>query len=118
MYIIINQPQLVKVVKLYLTRSFGNLTPKTISGYPDSVFYVNSDNQIIMEYDTELKNVWMSYKLIWSKLESLFYLKLTNIKLIMKAWLKEHYNLKSAKPSPQRWEWLAQRELQIEGSHT
>jgi hypothetical protein len=111
MNIIVSKPMLVKVVKLYLTKFFGDLTPKTISGYPDSVFYVNSDNQIIMEYDTDLKHVWMSYKLIWSKLESYFSLKLTNIKLIMKAWLKEHYNLKSPQPLPQRWGWLAQSAL-------
>ena len=98
MNIIVDKPQLVKVVKLYLTKNYGNLTPKTSSKYPDSVFYVNSDNEILMQYDDENKVIWIGYDQIWSKLESLFYLEFGNIQLIMKDWLEEHYNLRGAIP--------------------
>jgi hypothetical protein len=94
MDIIINQPQLVNVVKLYLKKSFGNLTPKTNPKYPDSIFYVNSDNKIFMEYDEKKEYLWIDNDLIWSKLESLFYIDYDDIQLIMKDWLEEHYNLK------------------------
>ena len=99
MNIIVDRPQLVRVVKLYLTNSFGDLTPKEVKKYPDSVFYVNSDNEIFMEYDKENENVWVGYDQIWLKLESLFYLNHSDIKLIMKDWLEDHYNLRGLKQS-------------------
>ena len=98
MNIIIDRPQLVKVVKLYLTKSFGNLTPKTSKDYRGSVFYVNSDNDILMEYDEQTGYVWIDNNSIWSKLESLFSLNYDDIELIMKGWLAEHYNLIWVKP--------------------
>jgi hypothetical protein len=94
MDIIVDRPQLVRVVKLYLTRFFGNLTTKTTFRYPKSVFYVSSDNKIIMEYDKKNKEIWFDYDNIWSKLESLVSLNYDDIQLIMKDWLEEHYNLK------------------------
>jgi hypothetical protein len=93
MNIIIDRPQLVNVVKLYLTNTFGNLTTKTTFRYPKSVFYLSSDNKIIMEHDKKNKEIWFDYDNIWSKLESFFYLNNDDIQLIMKDWLEEHYNL-------------------------
>jgi hypothetical protein len=98
MNIIIEKPQLVKVVKLYLTKNYGNLTPKTSSKYPDSVFYVNSDNFIPMRYHPKNKDIWIDYNSIWSKLERYFYLNYDDIQLIIKDWLEEHYNLKGVRP--------------------
>ncbi len=98
MNIIVDRPRLVKAVKLYLTKNFGNLTPKTSKDYPDSVFYVDSDISILMRYDENTNDVWISYTSIWLKLESLFYLKYQDIHLIIKDWLEEHYNLKGVTP--------------------
>jgi hypothetical protein len=98
MNIIVNQPKLVNVVKLYLRKSFGNLTPKTDPKSPNSIFYVNSDNKIFMEYDEKKEYVWIDNYLIWSKLESLFYIDYEDIQLIMKDWLEEHYNLSGITP--------------------
>jgi len=98
MNIIVNKPQLVRAVKSYLTRFFGDLTPKTSEKNPNSVFYVNSENEIIILYDENTNDVWISYTSIWLKLESLFYLKYQDIHLIIKDWLEEHYNLKGVTP--------------------
>ena len=98
MNIIVNKPQLVRAVKSYLTRFFGDLTIKARKDYPDSVFYVNSDNEIFMDHNKKNKVIWIDYDKIWSKLESLFYLKNGNVRLIMKDWLKEHYNLSGVTP--------------------
>jgi len=97
MNIIVDRPQLVRVVKLYLTKSFGDLTPKRHKDYPDTVFYVNPDNDILMEYDKEIDYIWIGYNKIWSKLELYFPLKYNDIQLIMKDWLEEHYNLRVLK---------------------
>jgi len=99
MNIIVDRPQLVKVVKLYLTKNYGNLTPKTSSKYPDSVFYVNSDNVILMGYDKKTNYVRIDNTNIWSKLERYFYLNYDDIQLIMKDWLEEHYGLRGVTPN-------------------
>ena len=91
MNIIVDKPQLVRAVLLYLNNNFGNLTPKTNSEFPNSVFYVNSDNEILMEYGQEY--VIIHYKQIWSKIESFFHLEYGDIKSITKIWLEETYKL-------------------------
>jgi hypothetical protein len=98
MNIIVDRPQLVRVVLLYLNINFGNLTPKTSSKYPNSVFYVDSDNDVIMEYDKKNEYVWISYSELWLKIESLFSLEYDDIRSIMKVWLEEAYNLRGIKP--------------------
>jgi hypothetical protein len=98
MDIIVDRPQLVKVVKLYLTKNFGDLTPKTSKDYRSSVFYVNSDNKIMMEYSKKTKYFFISHYDIWSKLESYFSIKRNiDIMLIMEDWLREHYDLEGLK---------------------
>jgi hypothetical protein len=98
MNIIVDKPQLVKVVKLYLTKSFGNLTLKTSKDYPYSVFYVNYNNKILMRYDEKTEKIWIDSGQIWSKLISLFYLNYGDIQLIIKDWLEEHYGLSGVIP--------------------
>jgi hypothetical protein len=98
MNIIVDKPQLVKVVKLYLTKSFGNLTLKTSKDYPDSVFYVNSNNEILMEYERDNEFFYVSYDDIWSKLLLYFPINESDIRLILKNWIKEYYKLDNIKP--------------------
>ena len=98
MNIIIDRPQLVRAVLLYLNKNFGNLTPKTSKKYPNSVFYVNSDNESLMKYDKKTEYVWINYLKIWSKIESLFPLNYSEIQSIMKHWLEETYKLKGVTP--------------------
>ena len=106
MDIIVDRPQLVRAVKSYLTKFFGDLTPKTNKDYSGSVVYVNSDNEDIMEHDKNTNNVWIDYGKIWSKLESLFYIKNDDIQLIMVDWLEEHYGLSGVTPSKGSGEWF------------
>ena len=98
MDIIINKPQLVRVVLLYLNKYFGNLTQKTSSKYPDSVFYVNSDNEVLMEYDKEFDKVYLEYTKIWEKIQYMFSLDYMETRLIMDIWLEETYKLKGIRP--------------------
>ena len=92
-----DRPQLVRVVLLYLNMNFGNLTPKTSSKYPNSVFYVDSDNEIMMEYDKKNEFVYINYGQIWFKIESLFSLDHRETQSIMKVWLERDYNLRILK---------------------
>ena len=98
MNIIVDRPQLVRVVLLYLNMNFGNLTPKTNSKYPNSVLYVDSDNKVIMDYYKETGIIWVHFEQIWLKINSLFSLNNSEFQSIMKVWLEETYNLKDLKP--------------------
>lgn len=99
MNVIVDKPQLVRVVKLYLTKSLGNLIPKTNSNYPDSVFYVNSENLVMMERNDLVNSIYISYSEIWYKLEKYFQFSRYSSRLIIKDWLKEPpYNLEGFIP--------------------
>jgi len=58
-----------------------------------------------MEYDEKKEYVWIDNDLIWSKLQSLFYIDYDDIQLIMKDWLEEHYNLSGITPRLRLLNW-------------
>ena len=87
----------IYAVKLYLTNSFGNLTLKTSPVYPNSVFYVDSSNNVLIEYNKINEDVHIHYNQIWAKLELLFSLNYVYIQFIMENWLEEHYKLVNLK---------------------
>ena len=108
----VNKVQLERVVVKWLNKHFGNLTPKKHRDHPnyykdykklgDSlpnlVLYVNSDNEVMMEYNQENEYVFIHYNNIWSKIKSLFHLNYGDIKSIMKVWLEETYKLEGVTP--------------------
>jgi hypothetical protein len=102
---LVDKPQLVRVVIQYLNMKFGNLTPKTSSEFPNSVFYVDSDDEIMMEYDEKKGIVYIHYNHIWLKIRSLFSLEYDDIQSIMKVWLERDYNLRKIKLL-EGWTWL------------
>ena len=94
----VNKHQLERVVIKWLNKHFGNLTPKTTEKYPNSVFYVNSNNEITMEYNQENYRVYINYDHIWSKIESLFHLNYGDIQSFIKVWLEDTYKLEGVTP--------------------
>jgi len=94
----VNKDQLERVVIKWLNKHFGNLTPKKHKEHPNSVFYVNSNNNVMMEYDQETDRVYIHYDHIWSKIESLFHLNYNDTQSIMKVWLEEVYKLGGVTP--------------------
>jgi len=98
MNIQVNSNQLERVVIKWLNKHYGNLTPKKHKDRPNSVFYVNSSNLVMMEYNQENERVYIHYDHIWSKIESLFHLNYRETQSIMKAWLEEAYKLEGVTP--------------------
>ena len=99
MNIIVDRPQLVRTALLYLNNNFGDLMPKKHKDHPNSVFYINSGNEIMMEYNHEIESVYISDDQIWSKIESLFHLNYGEIYSIMNLWLEETYKLGGVTPA-------------------
>jgi hypothetical protein len=98
MNIQVNKHQLERVVIKWLNKYYGNLIPKKDKNDPNSVFYINSNNYVMMEYTQENERVYISYDHIWSKVESLFHLEYDDIQSIMKVWLEEDYKLGGVTP--------------------
>ena len=92
----VNKEQLERIVIKWLNKNFGNLTPKKRKDNPNVLFYVNSDNEVLMGYDKKNNYLWVSESRIWLMIESLFHLKHGEIYSIMNLWLKDTYNLEGA----------------------
>jgi hypothetical protein len=95
----VNKHQLERVVVKWLDKHFGNLTPKKHKDFPNSVFYVNSGDEVIMEYNQRNKYIHIHHEYIWSKIQSLFHLNHREVQSIMKIWLEETYKLGEVTPS-------------------
>ena len=96
MEIQVNRHQLERVVIKWLNQHYGNLTQKKNKNVPLTIFFVNSKNEIIMEYDHFLrdrKDILVDSDRIWSKLESIFHLKYLEVQSIISIWLKDTYGL-------------------------
>ena len=65
MNIQVNKHQLERVVVKWLNKNYGNLTPKKDKNDSNSVFYVNSDNKVMMEYDKRNNRVYIHNEHIW-----------------------------------------------------
>ena len=100
MNIIISKPQLVKVVLRYIKNNFDNLTTESNPEKPDSIYYVDENNQPIMEYEPKYNDIWINQEKFWSKIETLFSLSYPQTQLIIKEWLGDKHKIKKAIPRP------------------
>ena len=98
----VNRHQLERVVIKWLNQHFSNLTPKKHKNISSKLFYVNSNNEVIIEYIPKNGFVWINYKNIWSKLESIFHLNEEDARLFLKVWLRETYDLDDVSPQMDR----------------
>ncbi len=98
MNIQVNKDQLERVAIKWLNKYYSNLIPKKHNKYPGVIFYVNSSNQVMMEYDQRYNYVFIHFRDIWSKIESLFHLENDDVISIMKIWLDKEYELEGVTP--------------------
>ena len=94
----VNKHQLDRVVIKWLNLYYGNLTPKKHKNYPNFLFYVNPHNEVIMEYDKKIGEVYIPYNSIWAKIKSLFHINDDDAKSIIKVWLEKDYKLSEVIP--------------------
>ena len=98
MNIQVNRHQLERVIIKWLDKHFGNLTQKRRNGYVNSVYYVNLNDEVMMEYNKGTERVYINYGQIWSRIESLFHLNSSDVQSIIKVWLEEDYKLEGVTP--------------------
>ena len=95
----VNKDQLYRVVIKWIKQHYSNLKPYKSKNFSNKIFYLNSDNKIVMEYNQRSGFVWISYVDIWSKVESIFHLNEDDERPILKEWLREDYGLDDVTPS-------------------
>jgi hypothetical protein len=96
----VNKHQLERVVIKWLNHYYGNLIPKKDKNEPNSLFYVNNNNKVMMEYDKSDDCVYIKDEHIFSKLHSIFHLNYRDIQLITNIWLEETYKLEGVTVQP------------------
>jgi hypothetical protein len=94
----VNKGQLYRIAIKWLNKHFGDLRAVEHNTYPESLFYVNPKNIVIMEWVPEYEDIWVNKEYIWSKIESIFHLSEMDTQSIMEIWLKDTYGLKDATP--------------------
>ncbi len=75
MNIQVNKHQLERVVIKWLDKHYGDLTLRKHEDYPNDTFFIDSENQILLQFSTPYWEVFVSYNYIWSM------------------WLKETYKM-------------------------
>ena len=93
----VNEKQLYRVVIKWLNKHFGDLRPVENNTYSESLFYVNPNNKVIMEWVPEHDDVWVNSD-IWLNIESIFNLNDMDTQSIMQVWLRDTYGLKDVRP--------------------
>jgi len=69
--------------------------------YPESIFYVNSDDKFILEHDDENGRLWVRYNDFWEVLEEKYLLEYIDIQDIIRYMVLIHLKFKS--PTPVRF---------------
>lgn len=90
----VNKNQLERIVVRWLNLYYGDLKPKEFDDYPDEMFYVNSDDEIMMSH-LKIKSGKHIYidDLILEQITTIFNLNEDDSVSIIKHWLRETYNL-------------------------
>lgn len=96
MKIQVNSNQLERIVIKWLNTYYGNLELITTEKYPESIFYVDSNDDVMLQYD-EREIIYID-NIIWSQIQSIFNLSDNDVKSIIKVWLKETYKLEGLSP--------------------
>ncbi len=76
----------------WLNKNYNHLEPFYMEKYPDYLFHMKN-GRCILQYNKKCGYVYVSYKEIWSFLESYFSMSNQQIKDITKIWVEEHYKL-------------------------
>jgi len=94
---IITENKLDKIALTWLNNNFGDLKP-IVKEY--KTYYVNDDESPLFFYYQNRKNndVYINYDKIWSVLETMFGMKSLQIKVVIRKWLEETYNLRDLTP--------------------
>jgi len=97
MNIQVNKHQLERVVIKWLNKHYGDLKSVEYNAHPDSVFYVNPKNKVIIEWVPKDDGVWVNSD-IWLNIESIFNFNDMDTQSIMQVWLRDTYGLKDVRP--------------------
>jgi len=91
MKVIITESRLERVAINWLNDNYGDLVP--YENKELKFIFFKKNDEVIFEYNKETGSAYISYDNIWSFLESIFGLKYKEIQLLIKEWLRGHYNL-------------------------
>ncbi len=77
----------------------NDLIPFKMFEYTDSIYYMNSKGEYVLEQDNKYDRLWVRYKDFWSVLESKYLMKYKDIQILLKFMVEEAFKQKVATPT-------------------
>ena len=91
----ITESQYGNIIDKFITHQFEPHKEKRTREYPNSIFWLK-DGEIIAQIENP-DYFWINPQ-IWTNIMSMFSLKHTETRQVIKDWLEEHYKLGELKP--------------------
>ena len=91
----ITESQYGNIIDKFITHQFEPHEEKRTREYPNSIFWLK-DGEIIAQIENP-DYFWINPQ-IWTNIMSMFSLKHTETRQVIKDWLEEHYKLGELKP--------------------
>ena len=92
---LIKESQYGNIIDKFITHQFEPHKEKRTKIYPNSIFWLK-DGEIIAQIENP-DYFWINPQ-IWTNIMSMFSLKHTETRQVIKDWLEEHYKLGELKP--------------------
>ena len=91
----ITESQYGNIINKFISHQFEPHKEKRTREYPNSIFWLK-DGEIIAQIENP-DYFWINHQ-IWTNIMSMFSLKHTETRQVIKDWLEEHYKLGELKP--------------------
>ncbi len=82
------------IVLNFIYSCLSNLQTHTHEWYPNSIFYMNSDGEYMLEYHKEYNIMGISRSRCWDKLVNIFNIKESDVEDILKYTIEQKLNIK------------------------
>ena len=82
----------------FIKDKINNLTEFKDIEYPDSIFYMNSEGEYILEQDDKNERLWVRYKEFWEVLETKYLLEYADIQSLIYYIVEEAFKRKVYTP--------------------
>jgi|694.fasta_scaffold107913_5 hypothetical protein len=96
MNIIVDRPQLVRAVLLYLDLKFSDLQSKVRDEFPNQIIYFNSQKTVLLLHMPNDNKIWADSSEIVILIQKLFFLRKEYILKILKIWIEKKLGIKNA----------------------
>jgi hypothetical protein len=98
MKLVVLDKQLEDALTLYANKYFDHFKPRKHKDYPDTIFYVNTKDEPVFQYNKKTKDAVVHIHKVFSKIKANFTVNDDQVKQFFKKWFNDTYGLKNVNP--------------------